>query len=312
MTEKAPAIRQAFFSARGRNARPDLLNPRLFSLKSNNPGRTFSRVTLKDARTRDWDPTTPLRGEVAEHKVTSLVLGNERIVWVYAPSEPPGKNGKHDLLIFLDGWHYLEWVYAATVVEHLVLENRIDRPVIAFVDCLDTETRSREQRCHDPFNTFLVDELMPWIREVCPTVTDDADRTTIGGSSNGGLAAAYAGLMHANVFRNILSQSGSFAWHPDEEKGPKRPEAPREWLTHQFAISEKQPFRFHLSIGQLENSVRPGGPPGGLFANRHTRDVLLAKGYEVDFVEYNGGHGYYEWSGVLGDGLIALAKMRDE
>jgi len=191
MTEKAPAIRQAFFSARGRNARPDLLNPRLFSLKSNNPGRTFSRVTLKDARTRDWDPTTPLRGEVAEHKVTSLVLGNERIVWVYAPSEPPGKNGKHDLLIFLDGWHYLEWVYAATVVEHLVLENRIDRPVIAFVDCLDTETQSREQRCHDPFNTFLVDELMPWIREVCPTVTDDADRTTIGGSSNGGLAAAY-------------------------------------------------------------------------------------------------------------------------
>ena len=308
LSEKAPTDRMAFFSTRGRNAHPDPLNPRVHALKSNNPGRTFSLATLKGARSRDWDPTAPVRGEVVEHKVTSAVLGNERNVWVYTPSEDPGPDATHDLIIFLDGWHYLEWVHAATIVEHLVSGEEMDPPVIVFVDCLDMEIRSREQRCHDSFNTFLIEELMPWIRATCPTTTDEASRTTIGGSSNGGLAAAYAGLKHANVFGNILSQSGTFAWHPEEEKGL---DAPREWLTHQFAISDHQPLRLHLATGKLENNIRPGRPPGGLLANRHMRDVLLAKGYEVDFLEFNGGHGYYEWSGVLGDGLAALARMRE-
>jgi enterochelin esterase family protein len=34
----------------------------------------------------------------------------------------------------------------------------------------------------------------------------------------GGLQAAFVGLKHPEVFGNVLSQSGAFAWKPDGEK----------------------------------------------------------------------------------------------
>ena len=36
------------------------------------------------------------------------------------------------------------------------------------------------------------------------------------------------------------------------------------------------------------------------------RDVLLAKGYEVHYQQFNSGHDYLNWRGTLADGLIAL------
>ncbi len=50
----------------------------------------------------------------------------------------------------------------------------------------------------------------------------------------------------------------------------------------------------------------PGGVNGTLESNRHMRDVLLAKGYEVHYQEFIGGHDYLSWRGLLADGLIAL------
>ena len=44
-----------------------------------------------------------------------------------------------------------------------------------------------------------------------------------------------------------------------------------------------------------------------VIVNRHFRDVLLAKDYEiVKYDEFNGGHEILNWRGSLADGLIAL------
>ena len=45
---------------------------------------------------------------------------------------------------------------------------------------------------------------------------------------------------------------------------------------------------------------------GTLESNRHMRDVLLAKGYDVHYREFVGGHDYLSWRGLLADGLISL------
>jgi enterochelin esterase family protein len=43
-----------------------------------------------------------------------------------------------------------------------------------------------------------------------------------------------------------------------------------------------------------------------LETSRHMRDVLLAKGYEVHYQQFVGGHDYLSWRGTFADGLVAL------
>jgi enterochelin esterase family protein len=38
------------------------------------------------------------------------------------------------------------------------------------------------------------------------------------------------------------------------------------------------------------------------------RDALRAKGYWVDYQEFNGGHECLNWRGTLAEGLIALLR----
>ena len=40
--------------------------------------------------------------------------------------------------------------------------------------------------------------------------------------------------------------------------------------------------------------------------NRQIRDVPLAKGYEVHYQQFVGGHNYVSWRGTFADGLLAL------
>ncbi|HZE68893.1 MAG TPA: alpha/beta hydrolase-fold protein [Pyrinomonadaceae bacterium] len=154
----------------------------------------------------------------------------------------------------------------------------------------------------------MTQEIVPWAR-VNYHVTDRPEQTIIGGVSLGGLAAAFVGFKHAEVFGNVLSQSGSFWWKPDSEKD-------WEWLTRQFAASPRLPLRFSFEAGLLENTSggpvgRPFGPPL-LTANRNLRDTLQSKGYSVHYTEFNGNHTLFNWRGTLASHLIALVGIKPE
>ena len=157
---------------------------------------------------------------------------------------------------------------------------------------------------YPPFNKFLAQELVPWIHQRYH-VTSDPSQTVVGGLSRGGLAAAFAGLRHPDIFGKVLSQSGAFWWRA---KGSQSKDSSEEfeWLTCQFAVSEKQPLSFYLDVGLLEDWFET--PPSILLTNRHMRNVLLAKGYPVHYAEFNGGHEFLCWRGTLADGLLALVR----
>jgi enterochelin esterase family protein len=77
---------------------------------------------------------------------------------------------------------------------------------------------------------------------------------------------------------------------------------PREtgWLIEALRQSSRLPIRFYLEIGMYDLGASMLG------ANRQLRDVLLLKGYEVEYHEFAGGHSYTNWRGTFADGLIAL------
>ncbi len=155
--------------------------------------------------------------------------------------------------------------------------------------------------CFPPFVEFLTREFVPWAREHFH-VTFDAAKTIIGGSSLGGLTAAFAGLTAPEYFGNLLSQSGSFWWKPDDEMES-------EWLSRQFTLTHKLPLRFYLDAGLLETGNTRRNGPSMLVVNRHMRNVLQAKGYPVHYAEHNGGHDHLCWQGTLAEGLIALLSQ---
>jgi len=120
------------------------------------------------------------------------------------------------------------------------------------------------------------------------------------GSSYGGLASAWLGLKHPELFGNVLSLSGSYGWSP--------PGTEDQWLTRQYVSSPRLPLRFYLQAGLYEGKL--GASSAGILdSNRQLRNVLQAKGYPVEHVEYASGHDYLQWRGSLACGLISLIGL---
>jgi len=300
-----------------RDLRNDPFNPLQFAERSNefNPYEvTFaSAVELPSAEPQLWSvarPTVPT-GRVQRDKFTSKLLGNERPVWIYTPHRYAADKKPYGLLVLTDGGLYVNTARVATTLDNLIAAGLIP-PLVAVM--VDNPDRGRELSCSSEYADFLAQEIVPWARANYHA-TARPEQTIIGGASLGGLEAAFVGLKHAEVFGNVLSQSGSFAWKPNGEKE-------WEWLNRQFASSPRLPLRFSFEAGLLEGTwwwrslVRPStdGPPvidpTLLAANRNLRDTLQSKGYSVHYTEFNGNHTLFNWRGTLANHLIALVGIK--
>ena len=296
----------------------DPLNPNHWSADPADPDvpehQGFSTVEMPDAPVQPW--LTPRKGvpegKIEKHSFSSALLKNEREVAVYLPPGYSKSAKPYGLLVLFDENAYLKnekeslRVPTETILNNLISEKRIPPLVALFVDNAPGNARSRELPCNPQFADFLNFELVPWARRLY-NVTTDPHQVVIGGSSYGGLAATYAGLRHSETFGNVLSQSGSYWWTPPKSASPFDFDSDAEpnWVAKQFIASPKLPLRFYLDAGSDEIDLSGQGK-GILVPNRHLRDVLLAKGYEVHYQEFVGGHDYLSWRGTLADGLILL------
>jgi enterochelin esterase family protein len=259
---------------------PDAPRPAWLNRRAEVPAGSIERLTLK-----------------------SEVLGNSRDVHLYRPDGYRPGAEENALLVLFDGDRYIDDVRAPAILDNLIADRLIPPTAAVFVGNATAESRSAELPPNPAFARFLAEELTPWAKD--RGVYAPATRTVVAGASYGGLAAAYAGWMHPDVFGNVYSQSGSFWWAPgaSPKSGPAGGEEP-EWLTRQVVDAPPRPVRFFLEAGTFE--VGHGGAAGILDTTRHLRDVLKAKGYAVDYAEFAGAHGYAYWRFPLGDGLIRI------
>lgn len=279
----------------------DPLNPRRI------PGPIPSYVELPDAPAQSWivpHPELP-KGKLEVKTFHSKILNNQRSVWVYTPAGfSTAAAQQYPLLVLFDGDTYTLLIPTGTILDNLIGRHAIP-PVVAVLIGNPTPTsRMTELACSQDFTDFLAKEIVPFMRENYHATNDPA-QTIVGGSSLGGLASAFAGLRHPEVFGNVLSQSGSYWWKPESGSEP-------EWLTSEFVSAPKLPVRFFMEVGLMEAGPTRGDGPSMVVSNRHMRDVLRAKGYTVHYQEFNGGHEYLNWRGSLADGLIYLMKQPSE
>jgi len=289
--------------------RIDPLNPLQFAERANelNPYEVtfYAAAELPSAESQFWSVVQPKvrPGRVQRDKFTSKLLRNERPIWIYTPHGYAADKKPYGLLVLSDGGLYVNSAQVATTLDNLIAAGVIP-PLVAVM--LDNPDRFRELACSPAYADFLAQEIVPWARANYHA-TDRPEQTIIGGVSLGGLAAACVGFKHPEVFGNVLSQSGSFWWKPDNEKD-------WEWLTHQFAAGPRLPLRFSFEAGLLENtSGAPPGqpiPPPMLVTNRNLRDTLQSKGYSLHYTEFNGNHTLFNWRGTLASHLIALVGIK--
>jgi len=245
---------------------------------------------------REGVPTLTL----AKHRLKSDLLRNERDILIYTP---PGyqKSGVpgYPLLILLDGEDPDGLVFATSTLENLISEKRIPPVVVVRVANPSQAVRAKELACMPEFADFLARELMSFVQNNY-NVALDPQKTIIGGYSFGGLAAAYAGLRHPEIFGMVLAQSGAFWWEPTGAD-----DAEPNWIAREFVRASLLPVRFYMEAGLYEVDLQ--GKGGNILeTSRCLRDVLRAKGYNVTYQEFAGTHDYMNWRGSFADGLLAL------
>ena len=298
-------------------ARVDPLNPKRWRVDPHSvdlpeyEGRSI--VEMPDAPPQPWVAERPgvPRGQIEKRLFKSALLKNEREIAIYLPAGYSKNEKPYPLLVVFDEIAYLGdkkqvvLVPTPTILDNLISESRIPAMVALLIGNA-AGARDRELVCNPVFSEFLSSELLPWAHGLY-NFSSDARETVVAGSSAGGLAAACAGLHRPGTFGNILSQSGAFHRRPTNSDGSSSSDTDSEpnWLARQFIASPRLPLRFYLDAGSDEIDVSGGGN-SILLTNRTLRDVLRAKGYEVHFQEYEGGHDYLSWRGTLADGLIAL------
>lgn len=263
------------------------------------PFNEQSIVELPDAPPQRWyhaRPNVP-QGTITQHQFTSGILDNTRQIWVYTPSGYSPDAKPYPVMVLLDGDNWIHEHPIQATLDNLIHEGQIPPLVVVMPEPIDMMTRIRELSCNPLFVQFLTDELLPWASQTWH-ITDNPQYTILSGLSLGGLTSAFAGLHAPQRFGNILSQSGSFWWANDAAF-----EGNTEWISRQYAVSPRLPLNFYLEIGLAEWTLLP--------QTRHLRNVLDAKGYDLTYVEFNGGHDTACFKGGIAEGLIALTGKWD-
>jgi enterochelin esterase-like enzyme len=200
----------------------------------------------------------------------------ERKVWSLVP--PAGRATA--AILFLDAELYLEKVGAAAVVRGLQERRAIPPAVAVFLSHGGVAARHEDFVCDPEYARFLARDLVGSVREEHPSVTE----IVLAGLSLSGLAAGYVATRHPAVFRAAVCQSPSFWW----DGGRFAEELP--------AAAQAGP-EFWICVGSRETGAGVSHPPSGL--RQGVTQVagcvvavaaLRARGYSVNYREYDGGH----------------------
>lgn len=232
-----------------------------------------------------------LPSDEATHFTTDVETGAPftRVVNVWIPDQlAPGTPAP--LLVLQDGSDYVYVLVPA--LQALIHAGRVPAQVVVAVDAgpggavgernLEYDTLSEE------YTRFVEEDVLPRVRDRygLDLTSDPEGRAAMGGSS-GGAAAFTMGWFRPDLYRRILTYSGTFVnQHPDATY----PRSAWEYHEHLIAESEPRPLRVFLEVGENDFDWNEGDDVyhDWVEANRAMAAVLAARGYHYRFVYAQG------------------------
>ncbi len=272
--------------------------------QGNDEGKNF-QFTMKLADSKIF------RGDDATLEPAKKDVRSERKIFVYVPAAY--RNGdKAPLLVMHDGPSNLDLVRNA--LDNLTTSRSRKRRLPAFIviavenggnDGKNSERGLEYDTMSDRFARFINDEVLPAvlarpeIRAEYPKLafTDNPWGKAAMGCSSGGAAALTMGWFRPDLFRRIITYSGTFVDQQDDD-APEEAEFPLgAWEYHSglklIEKSEKKPLRIFIHASENDNGAKAPeeGHHNWVMANERTADALKAKGYDYRYVfSQNTGH----------------------
>ncbi len=236
------------------------------------------------------DPSKPVR--------------SERKIFVYVPHAYQDGT-KAPILVSFDGPSQLHLVRNA--LDNLTVSSDPQRSLPAFVviavenggnDGKGSERGLEYDTMSDRFARFINDEVLAAvlanteIKAAYPGLqfTDDPWGKAVMGCSSGGAAALTIGWFRPDLFRRLITYSGTFVDQQDDDAPEEATYPLGAWEYHSgmklIENSDKKPLRIFTHVA--ENDLRANDPEdtyhNWVMANERTADALEARGYDYRYV----------------------------
>jgi len=228
----------------------------------------------------------------------------ERQIFVYIPAAYQDGT-KAPILVSHDGPSRLDLLRNA--LDNLTISSDPNRRLPAFIvisvqnggnDSKGSERGLEYDTMSDRFARFINDEVLPAvlnhpeILEAYPNIafTDNPWGRATMGCSSGGAAALTMGWFRPDLFRRLITYSGTFVDQQDDDAPEEKDYPLGAWEYHSgmklIENSEKKPLRIFTHVS--ENDLRANDPEetyhNWVMANERTAKALAAKGYDYRFV----------------------------
>jgi iron(III)-enterobactin esterase len=228
----------------------------------------------------------------------------QRKIFVYVPAAYQDGT-KAPILVTLDGPSRLNLVRNA--LDNLTISTDPNRKLPAFIaigvenggaDGKGSERGLEYDTLSNRFARFINDEVLPAvlsnsdIKAAYPNIafTQNPCGKAVMGCSSGGAAALTMGWFRPDLFRRLITYSGTFVDQQDDD-APQEKEYPLgAWEYHSglklIENSEKKPLRIFTHVSENDNRAKDPEETyhNWVMANERTAAALKAKGYDYRYV----------------------------
>ena len=228
----------------------------------------------------------------------------QRKIFVYVPAAYKDAT-KAPILISLDGPSRLNLVRNA--LDNLTISNDPNRRLPAFIaigvenggaDGKGSERGLEYDTLSDRFARFINDEVLPavlsnaQIKSAYPNIafTQNPWGKGVIGCSSGGAAALTMGWFRPDLFRRLITYSGTFVDQQDDDAPEEKQYPLGAWEYHSslklIENSEKKPLRIFTHVSENDNRAKDPEETyhNWVMANERTAAALKTKGYDYRFV----------------------------
>jgi enterochelin esterase family protein len=218
---------------------------------------------------------------------TGLTGPYQRGVWVYVPSQYVAGTPA-PFMVVQDGKGYTNRM--ATVLDNMIHDHRLPVMIAVMINSGGGDGKGSERGLEydtlsDRYAMFIEKEVLPKIEKDYHVkfTTDPDGRATMGGSSGAACAFTMA-WFHPELYRRVLSYSGTFV----NQQSPENSESPHgAWEYHEHLIpqTEAKPIRIWMHVGDRDIGWDRDEATlhNWVLANNRMAAALKAKGYHYEY-----------------------------